>query len=259
MRVREHNTNVERTGQGTFLEERPTDFDEKLIKARYKIFTQHYGALMRLKKLFPFHLINAEGPIEDVIRLIWREFEYQSSLELDTKTYDAIQMIPIASKIGIHARQDLVRRLESYQLSYPDKLQQCVRMIREQFIPVIQRHAISGVSVVRMYAFYPCTFYIINLLFYSQDKQLENPILIDIIMDVLSERGFAVSVDRRSWTVPVKVNPDTWDIISETRGVFMFEVRSPQLQIRGVFEGLNVRSLVGDVAGTEVARSSNED
>ena len=91
------------------------------------------------------------------------------------------------------------------------------------------------------------------------DKQLPDPILIDIIMDVLSERGFTVSVDRRTWTVPVKINPDTWDIISETRGVYMFEVRSPQQQIRGVLEGLNVRSLVGDVAGTEAARHSPHD
>lgn len=37
---------------------------------------------MRLKDLFPFHLITASGSVDEVMRAIWREFEYQSSLEL---------------------------------------------------------------------------------------------------------------------------------------------------------------------------------
>lgn len=39
------------------------------------------------------------------MEIILREFEYQSSLELDSDTYDAISHIPLATQIGIHARQ----------------------------------------------------------------------------------------------------------------------------------------------------------
>lgn len=39
------------------------------------------------------------------MRIILREFEYQSSLELDSETYDAISHIPLANQIGVHARQ----------------------------------------------------------------------------------------------------------------------------------------------------------
>lgn len=37
------------------------------------------------------------------MRIILKEFEYQSSLELEHDTYEAISHIPLATKIGIHA------------------------------------------------------------------------------------------------------------------------------------------------------------
>lgn len=60
-------------------------------------------------------LINATGSIKEVMQIILREFEYQSSLELDSDTYDAISHIPLATQIGIHARQ-----VKSYYLHYAD-------------------------------------------------------------------------------------------------------------------------------------------
>jgi adenylate kinase len=48
-------------------------------------------------------LINAVGSIDSVMRIILKEFEYQSSLELEHDTYEAISHIPLATKIGIHA------------------------------------------------------------------------------------------------------------------------------------------------------------
>jgi adenylate kinase len=102
---------------------------------------------MKLKKFFPFHLINAVGSIEDVMHAIWKEFEYQSSYELDQRTFDTIQHIPIASKVGISARQDLARRLEGYTTEI---LAKSVSLIDSVFMPTIQRHAISGMATVRM-------------------------------------------------------------------------------------------------------------
>jgi hypothetical protein len=45
------------------------------------------------------------GNINEVMQIILKEFEYQSSLELESDTYDAISHIPLANKIGVHARQ----------------------------------------------------------------------------------------------------------------------------------------------------------
>ena len=69
---------------------------------------------------------------------------------VDQDTYDIIQNIPIANKIGIHSRQELVRRLEGYQLQDSETLRRAVKVIERHFLPAIKRHAISGTVTVRM-------------------------------------------------------------------------------------------------------------
>ncbi|KAK3813594.1 MAG: hypothetical protein J3R72DRAFT_504211 [Linnemannia gamsii] len=124
--IKEHNAKVMRSGKGEFMEERVTDFDE--IPSPFSIFKDHYPCLLKLSKIFPFHIINAVGSIDSVMRIILKEFQYHSSLELDHNTYEAISHIPLATKIGTHAqvwqqidsstffvfghgRQDLIRTL----------------------------------------------------------------------------------------------------------------------------------------------------
>ena len=45
---------------------------------------------------------------------ILSELAYQSTLELDSRTVDRLQGVPVASQIIIHARQEMVKRLDSY-------------------------------------------------------------------------------------------------------------------------------------------------
>jgi hypothetical protein len=46
-------------------EQRATDTSVEKCKKRYDIFKAHYGAAMRLKQFFPFHLIDAMGSLEE--------------------------------------------------------------------------------------------------------------------------------------------------------------------------------------------------
>jgi len=209
--IREHNAMVRQTGQDELVEERVTDYDEMLIRSRYKIFKEHFGALMKLAKIFPFHLINAVGTIEEVMQVILKEFEYQSSLELDHDTYDAIAHIPLATKISVHARQDLISRLEHYQDTEPELFLKAIRFVDSCVIPMVQRHAISGHALVR-----------------TASQDLENQHLVDMIMDVLSERGYHVMFDDRVQEIPARINPDTWEIILERRHDYMFSIRFPK-------------------------------
>lgn len=241
--VKYHNARVRLTGTGELLKERATDYDENLIRARYRVFRQHFSSLTRLKKLFPFHLIHAVGSIEDVMRSIFKEFEYQSSLELDHETYDLIEHIPIATSVGRNARQELIRRLENYQLNNREKFQHSIKLIDEEFIPIIKRNSISGSTTVRI-----------------NGTKLEDDMVIDMVMDVLSERGFTVSFDCRKTFVPVRVIPETWDIISETRSAYAFDIRFPKNQIRGtsIESDIALRDLANDVSETEQIRSEEE-
>ncbi|MCK5806702.1 MAG: nucleoside monophosphate kinase, partial [Lentisphaeria bacterium] len=110
--VTAHNEEVRQSGMGELWEERPTDFDEELARNRYRVFKEKtYDALVSLKQIFHYHFINAQVPLEEVRENILRELKYQSSLELDPRTFDALRTIPVASEIIHHARGDLVSRL----------------------------------------------------------------------------------------------------------------------------------------------------
>src|SRR5690606_23942527 len=99
-----HNQEVRRSGLGELWEERATDSDPELARNRYKVFKEKtYDALVSLKELFHYHFINAQAPLERVRENIIRELEYQSSLELDPRTFDLLRKLPLASEIIRHA------------------------------------------------------------------------------------------------------------------------------------------------------------
>ncbi|KAI9009961.1 hypothetical protein CLU79DRAFT_891473 [Phycomyces nitens] len=215
--IREHNSQVKKTGQGELWEERVTDNDETVIRERYSIFKAHYGSLLKLSKMFPFHLINATGSIKEVLEIIMREFEYQSSLELDSDTYDAISHIPLASKIGIHARLDLISRLEHYQDTEPDTMKQAIKYVDECVTPHIIRHSISGHAMIR-----------------TENPLLDDSHFVNIVMDVLSERGYHVSFDSRERYVPIGVDLTTGKIDLETHNIHVLTIDFPKHYIRAL-------------------------
>jgi hypothetical protein len=51
---------------------------------------------------------------------IGHELRYQSSLDLDERTYATISRVPLAREVVAHSRQHLVQRLDDYQLSHTD-------------------------------------------------------------------------------------------------------------------------------------------
>ena len=128
-----HNEEVARSGMGEPWEERATDFSEALARNRYRVFKeQTYDALVSLKQIFRYHFINAQAPIPEVQGNIVRELEYQSSLELDPRTFDRLRGLPLASQIVQHARQDLVRRLDGYEVEQPEILRPGHRIHRAE-------------------------------------------------------------------------------------------------------------------------------
>src|SRR3954465_11236052 len=143
--IRLHNEEVIRTGVGEMLEDRPTDHDEALARRRYRVFKeQTWEALQSLKEIFHYHFINAQGPISEVEQNILQELAYQSTLELDPRTVDRLRGVPVASQIIVHARQELVKRLDSYALEHSDLFGKVVGFIEKKVIPIVLRHAITG-------------------------------------------------------------------------------------------------------------------
>lgn len=211
-----HNEEVKRAGVGELMEERPTDFSEALARNRYRVFKeQTYDALVSLKEIFHYHFINAQAPLEIVRENIVRELEYQSSLELDPRTFDILRKLPLASEIVRHARQDLVRRLEGYQVEHPELLHGVIKFIESKMMPIIIRHAIPGEATIQ-----------------SEDPLFENPTALAILIDIFSERGFRASIGIERMEVPDRFDLETGEIRCRQKRLYRFYIRFKGSEIR---------------------------
>ena len=211
-----HNEEVARSGIGERWEERATDFSEALARNRYRVFKeQTYDALVSLKQIFHYHFINGQVPIPEVQANILRELEYQSSLELDPRTFDRLRGVPLASEIVRHARQELVRRLDSYEVEQTETFGRVVEFIESKMMPIVIRHAVSGVSTIN-----------------SEDQMFDDPSALAMLIDVFSERGFHATVDVTRVGIPTHFDLQTGKIYSQEKKVFRFNVRFRNAEIR---------------------------
>lgn len=215
-KVAKHNAEVEETGIGEPMDVRSTDLSRESATQRYRVFKElTWDALQSLKEIYHYHFINAEGPIQEVEDNILKELQYQSSLELDPKTFDRLRMVPLAEEITIHARQELVRRLDSYELEHPELFKQVVDEIQKKFMPIIVRHALSGKAVVN-----------------SENSLFLDALAISMLIDVFSERGFHAVVDKRIRVDIETVNLETGQIVKCETPVFRIQVNFSASQIR---------------------------
>lgn len=209
------NKEVQVAGVGQAEEVRKTDLSEDAARDRYRTFKEvTYDSLSSLREVFHYHFINAHGSIDEVQARIVKELQYQSTLELSEDTCDRLSHIPIASEIVVHARQELVRRLDDYERNHTELFARVVNLIKEKFMPIIERHAISGKAVVS-----------------SEDKIFEIPAALAMVIDIFSERGYHATVDVRR-----EKQPRAWNLLGQIRAkekrVTRFEVRFKGSEIR---------------------------
>ncbi|MFT6618614.1 MAG: nucleoside monophosphate kinase [Verrucomicrobiia bacterium] len=215
-KVAAHNEKVERTGDGELLELRPTDLDADAAQRRYRVFKEKtWAALESLRERFFYHFINAEGSFEDVEQNILNELKYQSSLELDSATFDRIRRIPLASEIVVHARQDLVRRLDSYELEHTELFRRVADLVQERFMPIVIRHAISGQAAVN-----------------TGDETFHDPLALAMLIDIFSERGYHARVDKRLEQIPERVDLETGRIECREQVVYRTHIHFRGSEIR---------------------------
>ncbi len=211
-----HNEEVRTSGRGELWEERATDFDESLAARRYRVFKeQTWDALLSLKDVFHYHLVNAQGPLGEVEQAIAEELAYQSSLELDPRTYDQLRTLPLASEIVVHARQELVKRLDGYALNQPELFARVIALIEKKIMPIVRRHAISGHSNVN-----------------SEDPILEEPQALAMLIDIFSERGYHAVVDIIRVDVPDRFDLATGKIICRQKKVHRFIIKFRGSELR---------------------------
>ncbi|MEM6980801.1 MAG: nucleoside monophosphate kinase [Planctomycetota bacterium] len=214
--IAEHNEKVEEEGTGQRLELRATDLDPTAAKRRYRVFKEKtWDELQSLKQIYHYHFIDADGPIDEVERNILNELDYQSSLELDPETYDAVRRLPLATELGVHARQELVRRLDSYEIEHRELFHTVLALLEERFVPIIKRHAISGLAVVN-----------------SEDNMFDDPIALAMVIDVFAERGFRTVANINFAETPSHFDLQTGAITCKTKKIYRFQIRFEGSEIR---------------------------
>ena len=211
-----HNLRLREGGGGAAMEERPTDLNEEAARKRYRIFQeQTLNALQGLREDFHYHLVDAQADLAAVEANINREFQYQSTLELEAETLDAVNHIPLAADLVRHARQHLVRRLDGYQREQPRLLKHMIWIIEQEFLPVIRAHAVIGHAHVA-----------------SENPLFAEPGAVAMVTDILAERGYLPT----SWTepreVPIRIDPATGIVATQRRITWRFEIRFRGSQIR---------------------------
>ena len=214
--IERYNQKVRTTGIGEEKELRPTDLDTEAARHRYRVFKEKtWDALQSLKQTYFYHFINAQGPIKEVEQNILGELRYQSSLELDPQTFDRLRTLPLASHIIVHARQDLVRRLDNYELNHGDLFHKVIELIERKIMPVVVRHAISGVASVN-----------------TEDAILNDPDALAMLIDIFSERGYHAVIDIHRIEIPEQVNLKTGIISCREKQVYRITIRFNGSEIR---------------------------
>lgn len=214
--IAEHNRKVAETGVGAVVEQRATDLSEDLVRRRYQVFKeQTWTALTSLKQLYHYHFVNAEGPIDEVQANILKELKYQSSLELDPRTFERVRALPLAEELVLHGRQEMVKRLDSYELEHTDLLRQIVDLVSTKFMPIITRHALSGRANVN-----------------SEDPIFNEPLAIPMLIDLFSERGYHAVVDKQIQEVPERFDLKTGEIKCRQKVVYRIQVFFKASKIR---------------------------
>jgi adenylate kinase len=214
--IAEHNRKVAETGIGTSIDLRATDLSEELVRRRYQVFKeQTWAALTSLRQLYHYHFINAEGPIAEVQANILKELKYQSSLELDPRTFERLRVLPLAEELVVHGRQEMVKRLDSYEFEHTELLTKIVDLVATKFMPIITRHALSGRATVN-----------------SQDPIFNEPLAIPMLIDIFSERGYHAVVDKTIQQIPERVDLTTGEIKFRTNAVYRIQITFEASKIR---------------------------
>jgi adenylate kinase len=98
----------------------------------------------------------------------------------------------------------------------PETFGRVVEFIEGKMMPIVVRHAVSGVASIN-----------------SEDLVFEDPAALAMLIDVFSERGFHTTVDVTRVGAPFRIDLQTGEIYSHEKKVFRFSVRFRNAEIRG--------------------------
>jgi len=205
-------------GIGATIEARSTDLDMAKAMRRYDTFKKNYGMVLKLKDFFPFSLIDAMGTLAECEAQIARELRYQSSLDLHEEVYRRVTPIPLVTEIVNEARMKLVNRLNKYGRYHMELFTEVVGIIHEEVLPQIRKCGQAGFTEYRT----------------SASPFLESALACEMLIDVLSDRGFSCSHMVEERMIPYKIDFHTGEVKCEPHVTHRFRI---------TYQTINTRSM----------------
>lgn len=225
-----HNQRALDAGTGDVWNVRTTDISEALCRRRYQVFKAHYSTILRLKSYFPFSLIDAMGTLDECRSQIVRELRYQSSLDLDERTYAAIRHLPLARDLVRVARQRLVFRLDSYCKRHYKLFLDVIGLIDAEVLPLLKQCSLAGHAEFKT----------------RHSLLLGNSLAVDMLIDVLSDRGFSVAHAVEDRVVPRRIDMSTGEILSDWEEVHSFRITFDKENVRDLSTPSSVTTKHGE-------------
>lgn len=126
-----------------------------------------------------------------------------------------VQRVPLVTDVITHARGDLVARLDEYQYRHGALFELVIQVIEREFVPIIKRHAIAGIAIVR-----------------TKNPVYSSDLAIEMALDVLSERGYHVVSDTRVSLVAHSFDRETGRVENVEHVEYEFQIRFRHPEIR---------------------------
>ena len=108
-----------------------------------------------------------------------------------------------------------MKRLDGYELESRELFAKVVVFIERKIMPIVLRHAISGVAHIN-----------------TEDPILDDPLALAMLIDVFSERGYHAVVDIHRVDVPERFDVETGVIKCITKKVYRIQIRFQGSEIR---------------------------
>lgn len=172
-----------------------------------------------------------------------QELRYQSSLDLNEETYAAIRHLPLAADLQRTARLQLVTRLEGYCLRQRGLFGQVLRLAGEEVVPLLQQGALAG-----------------HAEWVTRDTLFDqHPVAVNMMLDVLSDRGYQASCVREQAAVPERFDPVTGRVTSEwvTLHRFLLRFEAPIVRQANTLKAMEIAARVAEAARSGAAHAVN--
>lgn len=108
-----------------------------------------------------------------------------------------------------------MKRLDTYCASNSVTFAKVIEFLGAELFPIISRQAFSGGAIIR-----------------SENPLLDEPLAVDMALDILIERGFVTILDVQKVHKPVQVNINTGEIIHKVNKVYEFNISFARPSIR---------------------------